>query len=623
MLTLAFAQIVWAVAFQWDDVTGGDNGIVGIWPTPGRPISAPTTTARPGAVRAPASLFAAARAVLALRLRAARGPRFAAARRGDRHRRAARAWLAFASPAPLRGVAGALFAFSKGSVSPSVIAIGRSMDALVMVLLGGVQTLAGPVVGAAAFTWLHDAADARRPTTGAPALGVTILVLVLAFPAGGIVGAAVARRARGGARERAGASGLHKASAACTRVCDVSFAVDARRDAGADRSQRRRQDRPASTCSTASCGPTPAASRLDGQRHRRPAARARSGALGVGRTFQITAIFALDDGARERADGAAATIAGSWRTCWRAAGAAVRRRGRRRCWRRWHGRTRPTRPCGVLAYGDLKRAGTGDGARQRAAAAADGRAHRRHGAQGAHRADGADAPAGRASAASPCCSPSTTWTWCSATPTASSCSNRGQLIAGGDAAEVRANAGGAGSLSGQPALMLAVAGVIDCTPFTAGAHPARRLAAGQRRARCVVLLGRNGAGKCTTLKSIIGLVRPAAGRSALRRGERIDRLAPLPDRAAGPGLRAGGAAHLYRTDGAGKPRGRPPAAARPACATGRDKLVRAISQPADMRRRAGGRMSRRRAADADHRAHPDGQSGAASCSTSPPRAWRR
>src|ERR1700761_1656622 len=32
MLTLAFAQIVWSIAFQWVDVTGGDNGILGVWP---------------------------------------------------------------------------------------------------------------------------------------------------------------------------------------------------------------------------------------------------------------------------------------------------------------------------------------------------------------------------------------------------------------------------------------------------------------------------------------------------------------------------------------------------------------------------------------------------------------
>ena len=32
MLTLAFAQIVWSVVFQWDAVTGGNNGLVGVWP---------------------------------------------------------------------------------------------------------------------------------------------------------------------------------------------------------------------------------------------------------------------------------------------------------------------------------------------------------------------------------------------------------------------------------------------------------------------------------------------------------------------------------------------------------------------------------------------------------------
>ncbi|WP_186134894.1 branched-chain amino acid ABC transporter permease, partial [Burkholderia gladioli] len=32
MLTLAFAQIVWSVVFQWDDVTGGSNGVLGLWP---------------------------------------------------------------------------------------------------------------------------------------------------------------------------------------------------------------------------------------------------------------------------------------------------------------------------------------------------------------------------------------------------------------------------------------------------------------------------------------------------------------------------------------------------------------------------------------------------------------
>ena len=32
MLTLAFAQIIWSVTFQWDDFTGGSNGLTGVWP---------------------------------------------------------------------------------------------------------------------------------------------------------------------------------------------------------------------------------------------------------------------------------------------------------------------------------------------------------------------------------------------------------------------------------------------------------------------------------------------------------------------------------------------------------------------------------------------------------------
>ena len=33
MLTLAFAQIAWSVAFQWDSITGGSNGLIGVWPS--------------------------------------------------------------------------------------------------------------------------------------------------------------------------------------------------------------------------------------------------------------------------------------------------------------------------------------------------------------------------------------------------------------------------------------------------------------------------------------------------------------------------------------------------------------------------------------------------------------
>jgi branched-chain amino acid transport system permease protein len=61
--------------------------------------------------------------------------------------------------------------------------VAKSIDGLVMVLLGGLQTLAGPVVGAVTFTWLHDTV-ARSTDYWRAMLGAIILLLVLLFPQG-------------------------------------------------------------------------------------------------------------------------------------------------------------------------------------------------------------------------------------------------------------------------------------------------------------------------------------------------------------------------------------------------------------------------------------------------------
>src|SRR4029079_18098864 len=74
-------------------------------------------------------------------------------------------------------------AFAKGSISPETISIGRSIDGLVMVLLGGIQTLSGPIVGASVFAVLQDFVMQQTEYWHA-LLGGIILVLVLAFPSG-------------------------------------------------------------------------------------------------------------------------------------------------------------------------------------------------------------------------------------------------------------------------------------------------------------------------------------------------------------------------------------------------------------------------------------------------------
>jgi len=178
MLTLAFAQIAWSVAFQWDAVTGGSNGLVGIWPD---------TWLASRAVYYYLVLFLCGCAILALwrmahtpfgyALRASRDSSLRASAIGIDVR--ATQWTAFIITGSAAGVAGALFAFSKGSISPETLSVQRSVDGLVMVLLGGVHTLTGAVWGAAGFTWLHDIM-VRSIEYWRAAIGAAILLLVFA-----------------------------------------------------------------------------------------------------------------------------------------------------------------------------------------------------------------------------------------------------------------------------------------------------------------------------------------------------------------------------------------------------------------------------------------------------------
>ena len=192
MLTLAFAQIVWSIAFQWDAVTGGSNGLIGVWPpeilSARRHYYAFTLTV---VVLALAALVWLARSSFGFALRGTRDSPLRAAALGIDVR--ATQWRAFALAGMFAGLAGGLFAFSKGSISPESLAIPRSVDALVMVLLGGLNAIFGPLLGAAAFTWLADAL-ARATDYWRAVLGVLILLIVLAFPTG--IGGALARLAK-------------------------------------------------------------------------------------------------------------------------------------------------------------------------------------------------------------------------------------------------------------------------------------------------------------------------------------------------------------------------------------------------------------------------------------------
>jgi len=185
MLTLAFAQIAWSAAFQWIGFTGGDNGILGVWPS---------TWASEPLVFYYLAFGVCAAVIWGLRhtvfspfgytLRATRDSALRAAAIGidvTRHR-----WLAFTLAGAAAGVSGGFFAFAKGSVFPEVLFVSTSIDGLVMVLLGGMQSLAGPILGAIAFTEMETELT-RLTELWQLCLGILIIVLVVVLP-NGLVG---------------------------------------------------------------------------------------------------------------------------------------------------------------------------------------------------------------------------------------------------------------------------------------------------------------------------------------------------------------------------------------------------------------------------------------------------
>jgi branched-chain amino acid transport system permease protein len=182
MLTLAFAQIVWSISFQWTDLTGGENGLLNVWPEAW--VASNTRF----------FYFVTALCILGvILLRRILFAPFGYALRGCRDS-ADRAeaiginvfgfqWLGFILAGMFAGLGGALFAYFKGSVFPTYLSMSKSLDMLLMVLLGGIQTISGPIVGALSYSLLIDEL-VRLTDHWRICLGLMIVFLVAVFPSG-------------------------------------------------------------------------------------------------------------------------------------------------------------------------------------------------------------------------------------------------------------------------------------------------------------------------------------------------------------------------------------------------------------------------------------------------------
>ncbi|HJU15145.1 MAG TPA: branched-chain amino acid ABC transporter permease [Stellaceae bacterium] len=196
MLTLAFSQIVWAIAYKWNSVTGGDQGIPEI-PYP----HLDWMSAIPGLADLGISqrfylltlvIVAISFAVIRRIIRSPFGRMLTTVR--DNPERAAfigvnvRAYelAAFVIAGGFAGLAGALYGIFSRGVFADYVFWSKSAEVIIMTILGGINYFWGPPIGALVLVWLNQ--QITDYTQYWPfVLGVLLLVLLFLFP-GGIAG---------------------------------------------------------------------------------------------------------------------------------------------------------------------------------------------------------------------------------------------------------------------------------------------------------------------------------------------------------------------------------------------------------------------------------------------------
>jgi branched-chain amino acid transport system permease protein len=196
MLTLAFSQIVWAICYKWNDVTGGDQGLPEI-PFP----DLDWMSSIPGldTLRINDQFYLFALVIIAIALavlqRIVRSPfgRVLTTIRDNPERAAfigvnVRAYqlAAFVIAGTFAGFAGALYGIFSRGVFADYVFWSKSAEVMIMAILGGMNFFWGPPVGALALVWLNQ--RITDVTQYWPfVLGTILLVLLFALP-GGIVG---------------------------------------------------------------------------------------------------------------------------------------------------------------------------------------------------------------------------------------------------------------------------------------------------------------------------------------------------------------------------------------------------------------------------------------------------
>jgi branched-chain amino acid transport system permease protein len=185
LLTLALGMIIWGICLRWTQVTGGENGLRGDV----RPVFLAAHRGFYWTVLAATTLVSYAmwrfvRSPFGLTLLGIRDSESRMKSLG--YNVSLHLFMGFAVSGFFAGIAGALYAMYNNFVSPSTVALAQSVEGVLMMIAGGVGTLFGGFVGAAAIITLENVVSAyteRWQTV----LGLTFIIIMI-FAPDGIIG---------------------------------------------------------------------------------------------------------------------------------------------------------------------------------------------------------------------------------------------------------------------------------------------------------------------------------------------------------------------------------------------------------------------------------------------------
>jgi branched-chain amino acid transport system permease protein len=185
MITLALGQCIWGLAYRWNSMTGGDNGIN----MPGRPEFGINLADDDTYFYVVFCLFVLSLAMLYILVQSPFGRSLEGIREREIRMRILgyNTWLhkyiVFVIAGAFGGLAGVLWAHANGHVSPEDVVLTTSVDALLMVVLGGSGTLVGGAIGACVVLFLREYLSTLVPWWQY-VLGGVYVVVILYLPGG-------------------------------------------------------------------------------------------------------------------------------------------------------------------------------------------------------------------------------------------------------------------------------------------------------------------------------------------------------------------------------------------------------------------------------------------------------